>query len=82
MRALGESWKMALITGGLLSQIGEFSFLLAAVGTFAGILSPQLHELTVIVIAMTLLVSPVWMMQVRWLARQDDVLPTDEDKTS
>ncbi|MDX8397046.1 MAG: cation:proton antiporter [Mariprofundaceae bacterium] len=76
MRALGESWEMALITGGLLSQIGEFSFLLATVGVFAGILSPELHELTVIVIAMTLLFSPVWMMMTRSLARRQGVLPT------
>jgi len=75
MRALGESWGMALITGGLLSQIGEFSFLLASVGAFAGILSPALHELAVIVIAMTLLFSPVWMMMTKWLARQQGVLP-------
>ncbi|MFQ5355832.1 MAG: cation:proton antiporter [Mariprofundaceae bacterium] len=75
MRALGESWEMALITGGLLSQIGEFSFLLAAVGVFAGILSPELHELTVIVIAMTLLFSPVWMVVTRKLARRHGVFP-------
>lgn len=75
MRALGEDWEHALITGGLLSQIGEFSFLLATVGTFAGILSPELHELTVIVIAMTLLFSPGWMMMVKRLARRDGVLP-------
>ena len=78
MRALGEDWEHALITGGLLSQIGEFSFLLAAVGTFAGILSPELHELTVIVIAMTLLFSPIWMMMVKRLARRDGVLPAAE----
>ena len=78
MRALGESWEMALITGGLLSQIGEFSFLLAAVGAFSGILPPELHELTVIVIAMTLLFSPVWMMKTRWLARRHGVLPKAE----
>ncbi|ATX80821.1 transporter, CPA2 family [Mariprofundus aestuarium] len=75
MRALGEDWAHALITGGLLSQIGEFSFLLATVGAFAGILSPELHELTVIVIAMTLLFSPVWMVMVKWLARRDGMLP-------
>jgi len=75
MRALGEDWEQALITGGLLSQIGEFSFLLAAVGVFAGILSPELHELTVIVIAMTLLFSPLWMVMVRGLARRHGVLP-------
>ena len=77
MRALGEDWAHALITGGLLSQIGEFSFLLATVGAFAGILSPELHELTVIVIAMTLLFSPVWMVMVKWLARRDGMLPND-----
>jgi CPA2 family monovalent cation:H+ antiporter-2 len=75
MRALGEDWEHALITGGLLSQIGEFSFLLAAVGAFAGILSPELQELTVIVIAMTLLFSPIWMMMVKHIARIDGVLP-------
>ena len=58
-----------MITGGLLSQIGEFSFLLAAVGAFGGILTDQLYELTVIVIAMTLLFSPVWMMMTKGLAR-------------
>jgi len=78
MRALGEGWEQALITGGLLSQIGEFSFLLAAVGVFAGILSPELHELTVIVIAMTLLFSPLWLMMVRGLARRQGVLPRPE----
>ncbi len=77
MRALGESWKMALITGGLLSQIGEFSFLLATVGAFSGLLSPQLHELTIIVIAMTLLFSPVWNMMTRQLAKQEGVFPQD-----
>ncbi|NWF36902.1 cation:proton antiporter [Mariprofundus sp. KV] len=78
MRALGEDWEHALITGGLLSQIGEFSFLLATVGVFAGILSPELQELTVIVIAMTLLFSPGWMMMVKRLARRDGVLPKHE----
>jgi len=68
MRALGESWAMALITGGLLSQIGEFSFLLAAVGAFSGILPDDMHQLTVIVIAMTLLLSPLWLILVRQLA--------------
>ncbi len=75
MRALGESWEMALITGGLLSQIGEFSFLLAEVGAVAGILSDQLHELTVIVIAMTLLFSPLWVTMCRRLARREGLFP-------
>ena len=75
MRALGENWRMALITGGLLSQIGEFSFLLAAVGAHSGILSDALHELTVIVIAMTLLFSPLWMMMTKWLAKRQGLLP-------
>lgn len=78
MRALGESWEQALITGGLLSQIGEFSFLLATVGVFAGILSPELHELTVIVIAMTLLFSPLWLMLTKRIARRHGALPEPE----
>jgi len=74
MRAMGETWQMALITAGLLSQIGEFSFLLAAVGLNAGILDHDLHKMTVLVIALTLLLSPFWMMLVNRIARQDGVL--------
>jgi len=77
MKALGEPWEEAILTAGLLSQIGEFSFLLAAVGLHAGIVEGDLYKLLVLVIALTLLLSPVWMLLVKRLAIRDGVAPIE-----
>lgn len=73
MRALGKSWQMAILTAGLLSQIGEFSFLLATVGLHGGILDHGLHKLLVLVIALTLLLSPFWVIMVKRLATKEGI---------
>jgi CPA2 family monovalent cation:H+ antiporter-2 len=65
LRGLGESWDMAIVTGGLLSQIGEFSFLLAALGVETGILPQSAYQTVLAVIALTLMLSPMWTMMVR-----------------
>ncbi|HXH64544.1 MAG TPA: cation:proton antiporter [Mariprofundaceae bacterium] len=65
LRGLGETWEMAIVTGGLLSQIGEFSFLLAALGVETGILPQSAYQTVLAVIALTLMLSPVWTMMVR-----------------
>jgi K+:H+ antiporter len=65
LRGLGESWEMAIVTGGLLSQIGEFSFLLAALGIEVGILPQSAYQTVLAVIALTLMLSPMWSMMVR-----------------
>jgi len=65
LRGLGESWAMAIVTGGLLSQIGEFSFLLAALGVETGMLPEGAYQTILAVIALTLMLSPVWTMMVR-----------------
>ncbi len=70
-RALGERWPIALLTGGLLSQIGELAFLLASVGLEQGIITARLHQLAVVVIALTLLASPLWVLLVRRIVRPD-----------
>ncbi|RME87583.1 MAG: cation:proton antiporter [Zetaproteobacteria bacterium] len=71
LRFLGERWPMALLTGGLLSQIGELSFLIASKGLQEGILTEGMHQVAVAVIALTLVLSPVWYMLVRVLVRPD-----------
>lgn len=65
MKALGESWESSLMAAGLLSQIGEFSFLLAAVGMHVSLLDESLHTLIVLVIALTLMLSPMWHALIR-----------------
>jgi len=73
LRALGEDWNSSLLTAGLLSQIGEFSFLLAAVGLHVALIDETLHSMTVLVIALTLMLSPMWLSLIRRLARLQGV---------
>ncbi|MBI2572856.1 cation:proton antiporter [Candidatus Woesearchaeota archaeon] len=59
-RLLGDSWRESLYSGALLSHIGEFSFVLSAVGLHSGIITQFGHELTVSIIAGTMLLGPIW----------------------
>jgi len=77
LRMLGETWTMSLLTGGLLSQIGEFSFLLASLGLSLGMLTAEGHQMAIVVIAFSLLLSPVWMLAVRRLLREDVQIMAD-----
>ncbi len=69
MKALGHRWRESLYGGALLSQIGEFSFVLGAVGLQAGIISDYGHQLTLALIALTLLIGPAWIVGARTLLR-------------
>lgn len=60
LRALGRRWSTAWYAGALLAQIGEFSFVLAAVGLSSGLISEQGHQLAIGTIALTLLLSAPW----------------------
>lgn len=60
IRLLGDSWPDSLYSGALLSQIGEFSFVLAAVGLQAGLITGYGYQLTVAIIALSLMLSPMW----------------------
>ncbi len=70
LRMLGLNCKTSLYAAALLSQIGEFSFVLAAVGLEAGIINQVSYQMAVAVIALTLLVSPVWFSAARILFSQ------------
>jgi len=60
LKLLGDSWGNSLYSGAMLSQIGEFSFVLAAVGIQSGIVTQHAYQLTIAVIAASLLFSPAW----------------------
>jgi CPA2 family monovalent cation:H+ antiporter-2 len=66
IRALGRSWPESLYAGALLSQIGEFSFVLSAVGLQAGVITGYSYQATVTIIATSLFVSPVWIKLVKY----------------
>ena len=55
--------------GALLSQIGEFSFILGATGYYAGIIKNNDYQLIISTIALTLLISPFWISLNRKIIR-------------
>jgi len=76
LRMLGDNWRDSIYAGTLLSQIGEFSFVLAAVGIQAKIISDYGYQMTVVVISMSLLVSPAWIMLVKLVLKTDQTNKT------
>jgi CPA2 family monovalent cation:H+ antiporter-2 len=65
LRILGDNWRDSIYAGALLSQIGEFSFVLAAVGIQAHIISDYGYQMTIAVISISLLISPPWIMLIK-----------------
>lgn len=65
LRLLGDPWRYSIYAGAYLAQIGEFSFLLAAVGVRGQMITAYTYQLTVAVIALSLFFSPSWIALVR-----------------
>ncbi len=64
-RLAGLSLGVALTAGLSMSQVGEFSFVLAATGLRNGILDAGTYRLALSVIALSILLSPAWMAAAR-----------------
>ncbi len=62
---MGVSWAVALPAGLAMAQIGEFSFILASVGIANRVLDDDTYRLALAVIAVTLMISPLWMLMIR-----------------
>lgn len=60
LRYFGNNWRDSLYGGALLAQIGELSFIISASAFQGDIISEYSYQLTVIVISLTLLISPFW----------------------
>ena len=78
MRFLGETWQRASLQGLTLSQLGEFSFLLAATGLAAGAIGEEQSRLVIAVTVLSLAASPLWLTSARRVhglaSRQIDTL--------
>ncbi|WP_150463915.1 cation:proton antiporter [Francisella sp. XLW-1] len=59
-KALRQRLDEALIGGAMLSQIGEFSFVLISMGYVSGILTNSLYQYCITLISLSLLFSPLW----------------------
>lgn len=60
LKVLGSSWSESLYGGALLSQLGEFGFVLAAVGLSTAIITEEGYSLIIALISLTLILSPFW----------------------
>lgn len=69
-RMLGDSWRNSIYAGVILAQIGEFSFVLAAVGHKNDLISEFGYQVSVAVIALSLLLSPTLISVTRRVQRR------------
>jgi CPA2 family monovalent cation:H+ antiporter-2 len=60
LRILGERLRDSLIAGASLAQLGEFGFVLAALGLSTGVVSTTGYQYVLSVTALSWVVSPVW----------------------
>lgn len=67
LRGLGTNWRDSLYASTLLSQIGEFSFVLAAVGLHVQLINEFGYQLAIASVAITLLISPAWILLIKRL---------------
>ena len=65
LKSAGQKWEQAFPAALMMAQIGEFSFVLAGAGAANGALDGDAYKLAIAVIAISLLVSPVWMTSIR-----------------
>jgi len=67
LRLLKEPWERAVQTGVVIGQVGEFSFVLVAAGLTHNIISADSYRLMIAVIALSLIISPMWLSTARRL---------------
>ena len=64
---LGEPWDRSFHSGVVMGQLGEFSFVIVALGLAAHAIGKDDYRLMISVIALSLLISPMWLAIARHL---------------
>ncbi|MBN2718004.1 MAG: cation:proton antiporter [Deltaproteobacteria bacterium] len=64
-------WRQSVYAGALLSQVGEFSFVLGTVGLSQNIIAEYTFQLIISTIALSLFLSPAWIFLNKKLLRCD-----------
>ncbi|MFH1649919.1 MAG: cation:proton antiporter [Candidatus Woesearchaeota archaeon] len=71
LRMLGRRWNNAAYGGVLLSQVGEFGFVLAIAGLHAGIITIFGYQLTIALIISSLLITPIYLLIMKKVLHPD-----------
>jgi len=64
---LGKPWDKSFHSGVVMAQVGEFSFIIVAAGLAAHVISDEAYRLMIAVIALSLMISPMWLAIARRL---------------
>jgi monovalent cation:H+ antiporter-2, CPA2 family len=67
LRTVGEGWRVAFLAGFALAQIGEFAFVLSQTAVSNRLIGEEAQRVVVAVIAMTMIMSPLWLELARRL---------------
>jgi len=67
LRLMGQDWQHAFLAGVMLTQIGEFSFLLSQIGVNSGLISSNDSRIVVAVTVLSLALSPLYVFTARRL---------------
>jgi K+:H+ antiporter len=73
VRLLGFPLRIALVVGVSLAQVGEFSFVLASVGSARGLLTPTQHQLFLAVAVLSLISTPFLGRLAGWIGAREDL---------
>ena len=73
LRVSGQPWEQSVIAGVTLGQIGEFAFVIASVGLTVGAINTDGYKIAVAVIALSLMLGPVWVALERRLSAAEDL---------
>jgi CPA2 family monovalent cation:H+ antiporter-2 len=68
LRVLGRSWSESILTSSYLAQIGEFSFILAAIGLGHNVINEYSYQLTIYIIFITIVLTPLWVKGISKMA--------------
>jgi CPA2 family monovalent cation:H+ antiporter-2 len=69
LKYFGQPLEIALLSSLVLAQIGEFSFVLASIGSQVKILDQAGRDLVICLTVLSLLLSPIWMLGAQRLRR-------------
>ncbi len=65
LRLLGVEKNEAYVTGAVLGQVGEFGFILAAMGLAANTIEDDSYKYVIAIISLSLLATPLWLYMVK-----------------
>ncbi len=60
LKLLGRSWQESFYAGALLSQLGEFTFVMAAIAFNLKIIGDYSYNIVILIVFLTMLFTPLW----------------------